>query len=302
MNPDTAARTSIKGDPTAADTVIDLWFGAAVWCDTTRVGTVCGFVCSTLSPHMHEVIVRDDAHGHAEHPVALRDIGNGTERRDVAVTLSPDDVRSRTCATETVLVDDVDQLWWADVETGRYDEWTLHPEPVHIPVVVPKLEDGDALVRAHAAVYVERHHVGRLSGLQADRATGRVTACIVDVGHRWHHRHVLVPASAIEELSEAIVWVRGSRQELTHLPSPHDRTADDLVASEPHDVGVDDRDPDGAHIEAAHVLADQVHDALRARGFTNSEILHWADAYTRAEHSGDADGFLEWTDTQEHRR
>lgn len=214
--------------PSSTDTVLDLWFGAAVWCETTRVGTVCGFVCSALSPHLHEIYVRDDARPHDEHPVALRDIGD-TDHHDVVVNLSADAVEASVCATDTITIDDVDQMWWAEVESGTYDEWLLHPEPVRIPVVVPHLEHGDVLVRANTDVYVERHHVGRLAGLQADRATGRVTAAIIDVGHRWHHRHVLVPAAAIDELSEQTVWLRGTRQQITHLPAPHDRDADDLA-------------------------------------------------------------------------
>jgi hypothetical protein len=138
-------------DNTAAD-VIDLWFGAEVWCDATRVGTVCGFVSSTMSPRVHEVIVRDDAHRHAEHPVGLGDISGTTGGRAVAVALPADDVRARRCATETVIIDETDQLWWSELESGLYDEWMLHPEPLHIPVVVPKLEPGHALVRDHAAV------------------------------------------------------------------------------------------------------------------------------------------------------
>lgn len=99
--------------------------------------------------------------------------------------------------------------------------------------------------------------------------------------------------------------VRGDRREIAHLPAPsdhRDQAPDDLVPAEPHDLGLDDRDPDTAHTEAAHLLADEVHATLRARGFTDAEIRRWTDAYVRAERSGDTDGFLSWIDTQEHGR
>ncbi len=84
------------------------------------------------------------------------------------------------------------------------------------------------------------------------------------------------------------------------MPTPHDSDVDDLVPIEPHDVGVNDRDPDAAHTEAAHLLADEAHGVLSARGFTDSEIRHWTDAYIRQEGSGDVDGFLAWIAEQEH--
>lgn len=305
MDTDASAQPATDGDPMSPGGVIDLWFGAVVWCGEVRVGTVRGFVCSTMSPHLHSVIVRDDERGHTEHPVAVADIGESTDHRDVAVTLPAEQVRAQRCPTETVIVDEPDEMRWIDLEYGPYDGWTPHVEPLHIPVTVPKLDPGDTQVRTHAVVSVAQHHVGRLSGLQVDRASRRITGCIVDVGHRWRHRHVLVPASAIERLSETIVSLRGDRREIMHLPAPadqHDHAADDLEPMQPDALGVDDREPDTAHTEAAHLIADQARATLRARGFTDAEIRHWADAYLRTEHSGDTDRFLAWIDTREHGR
>jgi hypothetical protein len=79
------------------------------------------------------------------------------------------------------------------------------------------------------------------------------------------------------------------------------RTDPDLQPEEPHDAGVSEADPDVSHIEGARVLADQAEDRLRALGFTDDEIRHWAEAYCREEGSGDVDSLVAWIAEQEHR-
>lgn len=78
------------------------------------------------------------------------------------------------------------------------------------------------------------------------------------------------------------------------------RTSDDvLVPREPHEVGVTESEPDSAHMEAARVLADEAEDKLAARGFSDDEIRHWAEAYCREQRSGDLETFLAWIDQRE---
>lgn len=283
---------------------IDVWLDTAVWCGDTHVGTAVGLVCSALAPHLHEVVVSSEARDRSEYLAAAHDIARA-DRRDIVLDQSVDALHDRPLPTGTVRVEDVDQTWWTDLQLAASTPWELHPEPVHLPVVTgPELGAGDVLVR-RAAVHVDHHHVGHLAGLQVDRASGRVTAAIADVGHRWHHRQVLVPAEAIEEVAETVVFVRGTKQAVAGMPSPDDgrrrdeRVADQLRPAEPHDVGVEERAVDSAHAEAAHLVADQAGRLLRDHGFTDTEIREWADVYVQDEGSGDLGGFLAWIAARE---
>ena len=74
-----------------------------------------------------------------------------------------------------------------------------------------------------------------------------------------------------------------------------------MVPAEPHEYGIVESEPDSAHAEAARVLADEAEDRLAARGFTDDEIRHWAEVYSREERSGDVETFLAWIDQREHR-
>ena len=67
------------------------------------------------------------------------------------------------------------------------------------------------------------------------------------------------------------------------------------------EVGVPHRIPDFGHIEGTHLLANEARPFLRDCGFTDDEILEWADAYIATEGSGDVDSFIAWIHEQEAR-
>lgn len=164
---------------------------------------------------------------------------------------------------------------------------TLPRLPVRTADAVPK----DVVERAAAALRNVRVHAPVRRG---DVVLADVVGTGIDV---IATRGMVLDATALERLSQRS---DGSDRPREVIAAARDRLADALVAEEPHDVGVNDRDPDVAHAEAAHLLADEAHELLRARGFTDRQILHWADAYVRAEHSGDVDLFLAWIYAREH--
>ncbi len=78
---------------------------------------------------------------------------------------------------------------------------------------------------------------------------------------------------------------------MTSCPVPH----------RPRDVGVEHRLPDFGRIEGTHLLANEARPFLRDCGFTDDEILEWADAYIATEGSGDVESFVAWIHEQEAR-
>ncbi len=69
---------------------------------------------------------------------------------------------------------------------------------------------------------------------------------------------------------------------------------DDLAPEDPEEAGVAEQQPDTGHIEGAHLLANEAREPLRARGFTDDQILEWAEAYIGECHTGDVEGLLDW--------
>lgn len=75
--------------------------------------------------------------------------------------------------------------------------------------------------------------------------------------------------------------------------------ASGLKPEDPSEAGVASGDLDVSHLEGAHLLADEAEHRLRALGFTDDQILSWAEAYIRAEGSGDVDELVAWIAEQE---
>lgn len=70
---------------------------------------------------------------------------------------------------------------------------------------------------------------------------------------------------------------------------------DHLEPRDPGDEGVAEQHPRPAQEEAAHQLAAQAKPTLAQHGFTDEQVIEWADAYL-AEEGGapDVDAFVEW--------
>ena len=73
----------------------------------------------------------------------------------------------------------------------------------------------------------------------------------------------------------------------------------DLEATEPAEEGVSEEDAGFSRTEGAHVLASEAREELEDEGFTEQQILDWAEAFLREEEGGDVDAFLVWIEQQQ---
>ena len=67
-----------------------------------------------------------------------------------------------------------------------------------------------------------------------------------------------------------------------------------LIPEHPHDAGIAEETPDLAQLEGAHLLANGARPYLSDCGFSERQILEWAETYIAREGSGDVDSFLAW--------
>jgi sporulation protein YlmC with PRC-barrel domain len=286
----------------AREEMLDVRGGAAVTSgDGTRIGTLAGVVITAPVSHVTALVVRDIDSHRPWHPVPLADVGAVTLDR-IDLTVTPRVLRGRTFPTRVVVINDVRHDLWEDPEFSEFPGMWMPPEPpLRVPVTVPRLEPGEMLIAVGVPVYADHRRVGHLRGVQIDRATGRLTGLVVDVRHHWQTHPILIPARAIDELSEAMVWLRVTWEEIQRMPSTDERREQqhELIPKEPREVGIAEFEPDSAHIEAARVLADEAEHELAARGFGDDEIRHWAEAYYREQRSGDLETFLAWIDLRE---
>lgn len=78
------------------------------------------------------------------------------------------------------------------------------------------------------------------------------------------------------------------------MPDRNGPDAQDLEPESPSEAGVAAADADFSHTEGAHVLASEAREELTAAGFTEEQVLEWAETYVSEQGGGDLDAFIAW--------
>ncbi len=73
----------------------------------------------------------------------------------------------------------------------------------------------------HEAVLATDGKVGRVDGVLADRASGRVTHLVLREGHLFGHREVQVPAAMVARYADATVHLNVDKAAIAALPDVH---------------------------------------------------------------------------------
>ncbi|MDX1658248.1 MAG: hypothetical protein R3343_05460 [Nitriliruptorales bacterium] len=73
----------------------------------------------------------------------------------------------------------------------------------------------------------------------------------------------------------------------------------DLEPADPAEEGVSEEDAEFSRTEGAHVLASQARESLEGEGFSEQQILDWAEAFVAEEEGGDVEAFLSWVERQQ---
>jgi hypothetical protein len=75
---------------------------------------------------------------------------------------------------------------------------------------------------------------------------------------------------------------------------------DDLIPESPRDTGLSEEDDTRIeNVEPLHLLANEARVRLEDDGFTDAQILKWAEAYFETHEEGDADELVDWIRQQE---
>jgi sporulation protein YlmC with PRC-barrel domain len=92
----------------------------------------------------------------------------------------------------------------------------LSPDVV---VTFDRVPKGEIELRHASAVYsADRHHVGQVAGLEVDR-DDHITSLILERGHLWWRREIVIPAEAVATLASDSVTLAVPKAELGNFRS-----------------------------------------------------------------------------------
>lgn len=169
-----------------------------------------------------------------------------------------------------------------------------------------RIPEGETALGRLAVVEATDGSIGRVESLVVDMDDAQITYVVALTHHFPTRREVAVPVDEVERFASDFVLLRIDRRDVEGLPHvPFHKSSflaasdQDLVPEEPEDAGVDDPGADASRMEGAYLLAEEVGPRLRARGFTDKQVLDWAKAFLRVEHSGGDAELLGWIRKQE---
>lgn len=101
------------------------------------------------------------------------------------------------------------------------EQLTLPMAPSGWTVERPTTPEGAVALVGHEAVLATDGKVGRVDGVLADRASGRVTHLVLREGHLFGHREVQVPAAMVARYADATVHLNVDKAAIAALPDVH---------------------------------------------------------------------------------
>lgn len=176
---------------------------------------------------------------------------------------------------------------------------------------------------------------GHVEGFVTDDQR-RVTHVVIDHGHLFGHRDLIVPLADIDEIRNDQVTLALTREQVRGLPradvrswwdrhgpqrharqsatarlpagraapAPHSPSRtfhpDGIHAEHPQDEGITLHDPDSAHDEACHLLANDAAPVLMRDGLSREEVWEWSEAFLAANGHGNIDDLVAWIRARQH--
>lgn len=183
-------------------------------------------------------------------------------------------------------ISDVLTLPWYDADLGV-------GQPERQTVRWHRVPAGEVEIRRRSRVRtVDVHDVGCVEGFVTD-GQRHVTHVLVDHGHLFGHRDLVVPLAAVGEVTNDRVSLLLTRDEVRELPRAAVRSWWDLRRpSRSHDPGPATTD--------GHRLAHDATPRLRGDGFSRTEVREWCEAYLEAGGTGHVDELVAWIRDRQH--
>lgn len=268
---------------------------ARVTCADGDAGTSRALIVDPVQRRLTHLVVREH---HLADSERLVPIGLLDEASEDAISLrcTRDELHDLEDFIEAHFVD---TPYAAPAASPSYERST--PLPIAVSKRIPK---GEVVLRRHSAVEATDYFVGYVESIIVDTADDRITHVVMRTTRFLSRQEVAVPVADVKRLVTDYVFLTLNLREVDSLPHvPHHeayllpalRSADeDLVPEAPKDAGMGGAQVDASHVEGAHLLADDMRTRLRARGFTNEQILDWAEAFLGSERSGGDAEFHAW--------
>jgi hypothetical protein len=150
---------------------------------------------------------------------------------------TPDLIRLRCKKSELAAMEPFVESQHARVSRPNYRDYlefkdicSVHHTTDWVTIRRERIPPGELVIRRGARVRADDGPVGQVDEFLVDPTTRRITHLVLQKGHLWRRRDVMVPVAEIERVAQDTVYLRLDKDAVESLPAVsverwHDRKA-----------------------------------------------------------------------------
>lgn len=208
---------------------IPIPINAEVVCLDGKSGISCHIIINPVTKNITHIVVKDSHFSDSnKRLVPIEKIINSTSD-SIALGCSLEELSQMEPFTEIHYIKpDADTLsMMTSIE--QYEEMLLY-DPYVLPYGIPiipidsisveeeRIPPGELAVHRGAQVKATDGIVGKVDEFLVESQTGHITHLVIREGHFWNRKEVAIPLSAIQHISEEVVYLKLDKETVESLP------------------------------------------------------------------------------------
>lgn len=194
---------------------IEIQANAEVYGQDELLGHVECLLVNPVSDTVTDLVVKTKAEPRTERVVPLRYLVGSDDHR-VELSLNREHLQrlDRFLETDYLQVDYPDEFTAGPVLMHPY----LIPDRELVTVETERIPPGELAVRRTATVQATDGKIGKVDQFLIEPESGHITHLVMQEGHLWGKRDVMIPVSAIRSIQDDSVQLSLSKDEVEALP------------------------------------------------------------------------------------
>ncbi len=200
----------------------ELPLDAKVTCTDGHGGTSVAVTVGLEGKAISHIVIEDTSGSQRLVPLKM---ALKTSHDEIWLDCAEDDLKKMPLFLVTEFVERADQQSgdWAE-EEGEWEDgvdmssFEMTTEAYGMPVEVERVPEGEVSFHRHVSIEATDGHIGRIEKFIIEPESGQITHIVLQKGHLWGKKDVMVPVSAIDTIDYESVYLNVDKSTAEGFP------------------------------------------------------------------------------------
>lgn len=203
---------------------MDIPINAEVICSDGNFGRVTYIVFNPVSNEVTHLVVQENSLPHIERLVKI-DYIQDSNHNQIMLDCHRDELRGMDAFLETDFIQAVEPEYSLPYDypysySGEYVMWPyVEPEEGYVIVKHEKIPHDELAIRRGTEVQATDGIVGEVDEFLVDPETCQITHLVLREGQKWNKKDATIPITAINHISENMIYLKLTKNEVAELPT-----------------------------------------------------------------------------------